>query len=108
MTISIGIRPLDLHLGVRFDRNHRSREFQATVDLVETLGDAKVIHADIGEQRLRVQTAPDVACSKGDTITFVADTHRVHVFDDDTGETVHHSDPDFADVSTQSLGAAEV
>lgn len=107
-SVSIGIRPLDLHLAERFDREHRSREFQATVDLVETLGDAKVIHADIGEQRLRVQTAPDVTCSKGDTITIVADTHRVHVFDDDTGKTVHHSDPDFVDASTQALQTAEV
>lgn len=92
--IDVGIRPIDLHLADRFDRQHRTAPFSGTIEIIETMGDSKLLHCRVGQHQLRVEIPPDEQFEEGDTVQLVADTHRFHFFDIDSGTTVYHSDPE--------------
>lgn len=95
-TVDVGVRPNDLHLAERYDRDHQTRNYSATVRIIETMGDSKLLHCKLGDHLFRVIAPPDEAYQEGDTVTIVGDSYRFHFFDPDTGITIHHSDPERA------------
>jgi multiple sugar transport system ATP-binding protein len=88
-TAVLGVRPEDLSLAP--DRGSASGTFEATVTVTEPLGDSLLLECRVGDDSCRVQASPRSDVTAGETVALRHDPQRLHVFDDATGECVHHS-----------------
>jgi len=80
-----GLRPEHLALATAADVTGR---FEATVDLVETLGSEKLLHLSAGGETLVARVGPDTAVRNGASITCTADLSRLQLFDATTGDAL--------------------
>jgi ABC-type sugar transport system ATPase subunit len=78
--IRMGIRPADLRLS-----QHGS---PATVLSVEMLGEHAIVNLDSAGQRLKAKVDGEFDVREGDTVGLEFDPHRVHLFDDGTGDRI--------------------
>ncbi|EFO29388.1 maltose/maltodextrin import ATP-binding protein MalK [Roseibium sp. TrichSKD4] len=74
----IGVRPEHLKLKTEA----AGTGLNATVDLVENLGDESVIHLLAGDQRITARSHEPVECEIGQSVFLGFDTNRAHFFDD--------------------------
>ncbi len=89
-TAVLGVRPEDLYLTEEAGSDLVG-SIEATVQVTEPLGDSLLLECLIGEDTVRVHSTPRSGLSHGDTVTLAYDPERLHVFDEETGETLHHS-----------------
>jgi multiple sugar transport system ATP-binding protein len=73
---TFGIRPED----VRLDP---SSPMKGSVEVIETLGNEKLIYIDIDGLELVIRSSPDTSVLPGDVFPFAVDTSRCHLFDSD-------------------------
>lgn len=92
--IIIGIRPKDIHHPHYKPTDIEPVEIEAKVDLIEMLGDEKDVYLTFedDERRFAARVDPRVEAERGDTMQFVLDLNRLHLFDADT-EIVIREDP---------------
>ncbi len=84
-SVTVGIRPENLSLVAP---DSAEATLKAKVNLVEPLGAKDVVHVTVDRQDLRVIAKPGMRPRIGDQVGIVFDLQRLHVFDDETGETV--------------------
>jgi len=84
----LGVRPEDLSLAPNDDP---AGTFEATVTVTEPLGDSLLLGCRVGEDTLRVQASPRSDVTPGETVELQYDPQRLHVFDEATGECIHHA-----------------
>ena len=86
--VSLGIRSEDIvpegH-GMPPDRAHR---FDARVTLTESLGNETLIFAEFGGTDVTSRMQRPRPVSEGETLTFLLNTERLHLFDADTGRSL--------------------
>ncbi|ELZ95909.1 glycerol-3-phosphate ABC-type transporter ATP-binding protein [Haloferax mucosum ATCC BAA-1512] len=85
-----GVRPEDISLAMSLPAD--TATFEAVVSVTEPLGEALLVHCEVGGVELKVKTEPRSAISPGDTIDLGVDTDRLHLFDEQ-GTAVYHSSP---------------
>jgi multiple sugar transport system ATP-binding protein len=85
--IVIGVRPENVH---RISPNDPAYEirFDATVDLVEAVGNEAFIHARCGAWPVVVRALPDELPPVGSTLTLGVAPSHLHVFDATTGARI--------------------
>jgi multiple sugar transport system ATP-binding protein len=111
-TATLGIRPEDLTLVERADvdaTGHEDRDrypnrgrgenreegrgrFEASVVVTEPLGDSLLLECRAGDDIFKAHVDPRSSIRAGDTISLTYDPDRLHLFDDETGRAVYHSD----------------
>ncbi|AXR76704.1 ABC transporter ATP-binding protein [Natrarchaeobaculum sulfurireducens] len=84
----LGIRPEDLHE----DGANADTSIRATVSVTEPLGDTTLIHGEVAGTLAKFKVSARSSLRQGDTVEFGADLDRLHLFDDETGAAVYHSD----------------
>jgi len=82
-------------LGVRAEHvlaatAEKAGSIEATVSLIEPLGDATLVFFEYGgANRLVAKVDPDLVLTSGDTINFTFDPASCHLFDPDTGDRLN-------------------
>jgi multiple sugar transport system ATP-binding protein len=87
--ITLGIRPEDLYISVPDGDSGDYHHIEAVIDVSETLGNEMIFHVDTGGLRLVVREDPDVRGSHGDKVRLSIDLDRIHLFDSDSGSSLH-------------------
>ncbi|MDS0223391.1 sn-glycerol-3-phosphate ABC transporter ATP-binding protein UgpC [Haloarcula sp. S1AR25-5A] len=86
----LGVRPEDMTL---HDRATASHEFEAIVDVVEPMGSISYVYlqaqSQSHEQTFIVETDGQRPIAEGDTVYVEIPDANVHLFDAETGETIH-------------------
>jgi len=77
-SVQVGIRPQHLQLD-------SGGTLQATVQLVEPMGDETHLSCTIEEEELRIVEASTVELSAGDSVSISIEPGNVHIFDANTG-----------------------
>ena len=90
-SVVLGVRPEDLYL-VSEAGDEFPGELDATVEVTEPLGDSLLLECSIGPDVVKVHSEPRRDIDSGDDIRLAYDPRRLHVFDDETGETLYHSE----------------
>jgi ABC-type sugar transport system ATPase subunit len=80
-----GFRPEHVHLGLATDGGFG---FDASVELVEYLGDERLAHVRLGEHLLVAKLPADQSLETGKATSFTVDSPAVLLFDDATGLAV--------------------
>lgn len=78
-TYTLGVRPEDVNPS-------DSSELVCRVEVVETLGNEKVVIGTVQGEQLTARTDPDVEVSPGGSFRFELDLERIHFFDTDGAE----------------------
>ena len=76
--VLVGIRPQHLHLD-------SGGALQATVQLVEPMGDETHLSCTIEDEELRIVEASTVELSTGDSVSLSIEPGNIHIFDANTG-----------------------
>ena len=79
--VMLGVRPADLRIA--------ADGLAARVELVEELGDSHVVIASVGDQRVKLRTAPSIALRDGETVRLAFAPGAAHLFDRDSGERLN-------------------
>jgi len=79
--VMLGVRPADLRIA--------ADGLAARVELVEELGDSHVVIASVGDQRVKLRTAPSIALRDGETVRLAFSPGAAHLFDRDSGERLN-------------------
>ena len=82
--VVVGLRPENVHRTSVNDLAHEVR-FDATVDLVESVGNEAFIHARYGEWPVVVRASPHDLPTPGSTVTLGVAPSNLHFFDATTG-----------------------
>ena len=82
--LTLGIRPEHIELASQDARNG----VEATVNVVEPMGELSYIYLDIGGQTHTASIDGETRIAAGDDVTVVFPEDRIHLFDRDTGETI--------------------
>ncbi|MEY7851028.1 ABC transporter ATP-binding protein [Natrarchaeobius sp. A-rgal3] len=121
--VTVGIRPEDVYLADGDDQlAYPSRRIEATVDVIEPLGDELLVYmlfedgdgsvqmseegASETSEQLLMKADPDVSLTEGDRVAVTFDRSALHVFDG-AGEAVAHGVETTADDSTPSPATAK-
>jgi ABC-type sugar transport system ATPase subunit len=89
--LALGLRPTELHLQAQGDPAEPLDALRGVVWAVEPLGRHTWVTVDIGAQRLRVKTGPQVPWQPGMPVRMAFDPLQALSFDADTG--VLHEEP---------------
>ena len=87
-TMLAGFRPEHVSVGAARDGDFG---FEATVELVEYLGDERLAHVRLGERLLTAKLPADQALEYGATLAFAVSSRAVLLFDAETGLAVDSS-----------------
>jgi multiple sugar transport system ATP-binding protein len=86
-TYYLGIRPEDLSV----DPDGESDRLSVTVSVTEPLGDVTLLHGYVGETPVKAQVGARSELRRNETVEFGVASDRLHLFDEETGEAVYHS-----------------
>jgi len=89
----LGIRPEDLYL-VSEAGDEFPGDLEATVEVTEPLGDSLLLECRVGSDLIKVHSKPRRSIKSGDVVELAYDPERLHVFDEETGDTLYHSAPE--------------
>jgi len=79
--VTVGLRPE----GIEIVGDGTSDAQHAEVVAVEPFGSEVIVDAKLGDQSIKIRTAPDVRPAAGSTIALQADPAAVRLFDRETG-----------------------
>ncbi len=82
--LTLGLRPEDIEL----KPEQTAGTFPAEVYVVEPLGDRTIVDLRLGEDMIKVKTAPDFMAESGDVVGVEFDSARLHIFDKQTSMTI--------------------
>jgi multiple sugar transport system ATP-binding protein len=83
-SVSLGIRPEDLHDDAEFLEAHPEAAFDAAIRVYELLGAEVYLYFDINESNCTARVKPTTTARPGDTVRLAMDMNKVHVFDKDS------------------------
>jgi multiple sugar transport system ATP-binding protein len=87
--LTFGIRPehLDDHALVAAE-GHANSVIEATVEVVENLGNELLVYLNAGKKSLQARLNPRSTASSGKTVRLTVDTERIHLFDSDSEQVI--------------------
>lgn len=88
--VTLGIRPEDIDLVDKVD----DYTFTSTVDVVENMGNIKVVYFTLGGRELLAEADPDRTIRQGEEITVRLDPSKLHLFDGRAPESERVPTPD--------------
>lgn len=80
----LGIRPEN----VMFSQKTKSNSLPARVYVVETMGSYNIIDVKLGDETIKVRTAPSIVPDIGETVSISFDPPGINIFDEETGDSV--------------------
>ena len=83
-TVTLGIRPEDLHDEESFLSMSPKSVFDATIRVYEMLGSEVLLYFDIDDADFTAKVNPRTTARPGDTIQLALDLEKIHIFDKDT------------------------
>ena len=83
-TVTLGIRPEDLHDEESFLSMSPKSVFAATIRVYEMLGSEVLLYFDIDDADFTAKVNPRTTARPGDTIQLALDLEKIHIFDKDT------------------------
>ena len=83
-TVTLGIRPEDLHDEESFLSMSPKSGFDATIRVYEMLGSEVLLYFDIDDADFTAKVNPRTTARPGDTIQLALDLEKIHIFDKDT------------------------
>ncbi|MDR1766648.1 MAG: sn-glycerol-3-phosphate ABC transporter ATP-binding protein UgpC [Lachnospiraceae bacterium] len=87
-TVTLGIRPEDLHDEEMFLSVSQGSIIDATIRVYELLGAEVYLYFDIENTNFTARVNPRTTARPGDTIKLALDTSKIHIFDNDTENVV--------------------
>ncbi|MCD8224512.1 MAG: sn-glycerol-3-phosphate ABC transporter ATP-binding protein UgpC [Clostridiales bacterium] len=87
-TVTLGIRPENLHDEEAFLASSPQSVFEATIRVYELLGAEVYLYFDINDTNCTARVDPRTTARPGDTIRLAMDLNKIHVFDKDTEEVI--------------------
>ncbi|RDZ51033.1 sugar ABC transporter ATP-binding protein [Haloferax sp. Atlit-4N] len=88
-SLVLGIRPESIEVTDSTDQN----SFQVEVSVVEPLGERTLVYFDIDDETYIASLTTDILVNPGDTLNIVFPEENIHVFESDTGNSIHSSEP---------------
>ncbi len=83
-TVTVGIRPEDLHDDDAWLAASPKSVFEATIRVYELLGSVVNLYFDVDEAQFIAQVNPRTTARVGSTVKVAMDMSKVHVFDKET------------------------
>ena len=83
-TVTLGIRPEDLHDEESFLAMSPKSMFDATIRVYEMLGSEVLLYFDVVDSNFTAKVNPRTTARPGDTIKLAMDLEKIHIFDKDT------------------------
>ena len=87
-TVTMGIRPEDIHDEEMFIDAHKNTVFESTIRVYELLGAEVFLYFDYAGVQLTARVNPRTTARTGDNVTFAFDMEKSHFFDKDTELTI--------------------
>ena len=87
-TVTLGIRPEDLHDDEAFLAESPKSVFEATIRVYEMLGAEVYLYFDINETNCTARVNPRTTARPGDTVKLAMDLDMIHVFDRETEQVI--------------------
>ena len=87
-TVTIGIRPEDLHDDEAALTNNAKSVIEATIRVYEMLGAEVYLYFDIDETSCTARVNPRTSARPGDTVKLALDMTKAHVFDKETEKVI--------------------
>ena len=87
-TVTMGIRPEDIHDEEMFIDSHKNTVFDSTIRVYELLGAEVFLYFDYAGVQLTARVNPRTTARTGDNVTFAFDMEKAHFFDRDTEVTI--------------------
>ena len=82
--ITLGVRPIDLRVA-----GPGAAGIEGRIELIEELGDARIVNATIGEHAVKLKTDQAFAPREGDTVKLAFAPSAAHLFDRASGERLN-------------------
>ena len=87
-TVTLGIRPEDLHDEEDYLAQHAQSVISAEIRVYEMLGAETLLYFDIGDASWTARVNPKTKARTGDTVRFALDENKIHIFDKETEVTI--------------------
>ncbi len=87
-TVTMGIRPEDIHDEQMFIDSHKNTVFTSTIRVYELLGAEVFLYFDYAGVQLTARVNPRTTARTGDVVTFAFDMEKAHFFDKNTEVTI--------------------
>ena len=87
-TVTLGIRPEDLHDEEDYLANHSQSLITAEIRVYEMLGAETLLYFDIADASWTARVNPKTKARTGDTVRFALDENKIHIFDKETEITI--------------------
>ena len=87
-TVTLGIRPEDLHDEEAFLEANPKSIFQAEIRVYEMLGSEVLLYFDIDDANFTAKVNPRTTARPGDSIKVAMDLDKVHIFDKETEKVI--------------------
>ena len=87
-TVTLGIRPEDLHDEEEYLANHSQSLITAEIRVYEMLGAETLLYFDIADASWTARVNPKTKARTGDTVRFALDENKIHIFDKETEITI--------------------
>ena len=87
-TVTLGIRPEDLHDEEDYLLQHAQSVISAEIRVYEMLGAETLLYFDIGDASWTARVNPKTKARTGDTVRFALDENKIHIFDKETEVTI--------------------
>ncbi len=82
----LGVRPQDIF--VHKDKKKRKGLIKGALDVIEPLGDIKILDLKVGDYLVKAVVSPDFESELGDELWMKFPPDKVHIFDKKTGKTL--------------------
>lgn len=112
--VVMGVRPEDVHVDPAFVKANPKTTFTTDISIVEALGSESIVYCELDPEhnsditetktRLVIKVDPKTMVSKGDTITVAIDPERIHLFDQETENTILPRIPSENETQASVLG----
>ena len=87
-TVSMGVRPENVHDINELNEAHTGEEIETTVNVYELLGSEVYLYFNLEQFPLTARVSPNTPARVGDKVKFKFDMNKVHIFDSETGVTI--------------------
>ena len=87
-TVTLGIRPEDLHDDEAYLAASPKSVIEATIRVYEMLGAEVYLYFDINEANCTARVNPRTTARPGDTVKLALDLSKIHVFDKETEQVI--------------------
>ena len=87
-TVSMGIRPENVHNATELNGESTEREIEATINIYELLGSEVYLYFNIEQFPMTARVNATTKARIGDKVKFKFDMEKVHIFDNETGSVI--------------------